>query len=76
MISLNEMPKRYGLPLDATLGGAETIYPEFRKKLLEQYSRPASCGRYCCGWGGGNTGGPVCGDAPGLVCTTLEPNAR
>ena len=50
--------------------------PEFRKKLLEQYSRPASCGRYCCGWGGGNTGGPVGGDAPGLVCTTREPTTR
>jgi hypothetical protein len=73
---MSEMPKRYGLPPDATLGGAETLYPEFRKKLLDQYSRPASCGRYCCGWGGGNTGGPVGGDAPGLVCTTREPTTR
>jgi hypothetical protein len=70
---LNEMPKRYGLPGAATLGGAETLYPEFRKKLLEQYSRPASCGRYCCGWGGAGQGP---GDAPGLVCTTREANAR
>jgi hypothetical protein len=72
---VDEMPKRYGLPLEATMGGAETLYPEFRKKLLEQYTRPAACGRYCCGWGGGNTGGAG-GDAPGLACTTREPNAR
>lgn len=75
---VNEMPKRYGLPLAATMGGAETLYPEFRKQLESQYSRPASCGRYCCGWTGGNTGANLGGgnDAPGLVCTTREPNAR
>jgi hypothetical protein len=73
---VNEMPKRYGLPMDATLGGPETVYPEFRKRLLNQYNRPASCGRYCCGWGGANTGGPVGGDAPGLACTTREAERR
>jgi hypothetical protein len=70
---LDEMSRRYGLPSAATLGGAETMYPEYRKTLEGQYQRPAACGRYCCGWGGGNTGGPVFGDAPGLVCTTREP---
>src|SRR5262245_11440764 len=70
-----EMGKRYGLPVEATLGGFETLYPEYRKKLQGQYQRPQACGRYCCGWGGGNTGGPG-GDAPGLVCTTREPVRR
>lgn len=71
---VGEMSRRYGLPLDATLGGAETIYPEYRKKLQSQYARPASCGRYCCGWGGGNTGsGLGFGDAANLTCTTREP---
>lgn len=70
---LTEMSRRYGLPEAATLGGAGTLYPEFRKQLEGIYQRPASCGRYCCGWGGGNTGGPVGGDAPGLACTTREP---
>lgn len=70
---LNEMSRRYGLPREATLGGANTMYPEYRRILEGLYQRPASCGRYCCGWGGGNTGGPVGGDAPGLSCTTREP---
>ena len=55
------MTKRYGIPLVATLGGAETLYPEYRKRLQSQYQRPASCGRYCCGWQGGNTGGTLGG---------------
>jgi len=70
---LTDMTRRYGLPAEAVMGGAESMYPEFRRKLESLYQRPASCGRYCCGWGGGNTGGPVGGDAPGLACTTREP---
>jgi hypothetical protein len=73
---LNEMSRRYGLPMAATLGGAETLYPEYRKTLEGLYQRPESCGRYCCGWGGGNTGGGSFGDASGLVCTTREPVRR
>ena len=73
---LDEMSKRYGLPREATLGGTETMYPEYRKKLEGQYQRPASCGRYCCGWGGGNTANGAFIDAPGLACTTREPTRR
>ena len=69
-----EMSKRYGLPDAATLGGAQTLYPEYRKTLQMQYNRPAACGRYCCGWQGGNTGGTLGGgDAPNLTCTAREP---
>jgi hypothetical protein len=46
--------KAYGLPLEAAYGGAQTIYPEFRKKLQTTYQPPASCTRYCCGGGGLN----------------------
>ena len=70
------MQKQYGLPASATLGGAQTLYPEFRKQLESAYQRPASCGRYCCGWGGGNTGGQGGGDAPGLMACTLREPAR
>jgi hypothetical protein len=70
---IGELAKRYGLPVDVTLGGAETLYPEYRKKLQGQYLRPASCARYCCGWGGGNTGTIGFGDSAALVCTTREP---
>ena len=30
---LQEFSQRYGLPFEATRGGAETMYPEYRKKL-------------------------------------------
>ena len=32
------------------MGHAETLYPEYRKKLRETYRTPAECRRYCCGW--------------------------
>ena len=71
---LGEMAKRYGLPVAATLGGVETLYPEYRKTLEGQYMRPAACRRYCCGWQGANTGNALGGgDAPNLTCTAREP---
>jgi hypothetical protein len=30
---LNEFPTKHGLPAEAAMGGAETMYPEYRKKL-------------------------------------------
>jgi hypothetical protein len=54
--------KTYNLPLEAALGGAQTLYPEYRKKLKDVYTPPAKCTRYCCGWGGGNP------RASGLKC--------
>jgi len=30
---LQEFSQRYGLPFEATRGGAETMYPDYRKKL-------------------------------------------
>jgi hypothetical protein len=54
--------RKYNLPLEAAYGGAQTIYPEYRKKLKDSYTMPAMCTRYCCGWGGGNP------QASGLKC--------
>lgn len=54
--------KRYNLPLEAAHGGAQTIYPEYRKRLKDSYTIPPACTRYCCGWGGGNP------QATGLTC--------
>ena len=34
------------------MGGAETMYPEYRKKLQATYVRSEKCIRYCCGWEG------------------------
>jgi hypothetical protein len=54
--------KQYGLPLEAAYGGAQTIYPEYRKQLQMTYKPPAACTRYCCGAGGLNI------QASGLNC--------
>jgi hypothetical protein len=45
-----EFARMYGLPLGTALGGAETMWPEYRKKLQGVYTRPQQCKRYCCGW--------------------------
>src|SRR5215471_20479922 len=60
-----EVTRLHNIPVEAVLGGAETMYPEYRKKLKDSYVAPARCTRYCCGWGGA-PGNP----APGLTCVT------
>ena len=49
---LDEMTRIYGVPREAALGGAQTLYPEYRKQLQPLYVRPQKCNRYCCGWQG------------------------
>lgn len=49
--AVDELTVRLHIPQIATLGGAETLYPEFRERLQE-YTAPAKCERYCCGWEG------------------------
>jgi hypothetical protein len=62
---IEDMTKMYSIPVEAVLGGEETMFPEYRKRLKDRYVRPAICTRYCCGWGGG--GGNT---APNLECIT------
>jgi hypothetical protein len=62
---VGEVTRLYNIPVEAVLGGAETMYPEYRKKLKDSYVAPERCTRYCCGWGGA-PGNP----APGLTCIT------
>jgi hypothetical protein len=50
---LKEVTNLYNIPMEAVRGGAETMYPEYRKKLKDQYVAPAKCKRYCCGWTSG-----------------------
>jgi hypothetical protein len=52
---VTEVSKLYGIPLEAVRGGAETMYPEYRKTIKDKYVAPLKCERYCCGWGGGGT---------------------
>ena len=37
--------KTYGIPQDAVLGGAKTMYPQYRKQIKDTYARPAVSGR-------------------------------
>jgi hypothetical protein len=43
---VKEQTERYNLPAEAVLGGGDTLYPEFRKRLLD-YKPPMACKRYC-----------------------------
>lgn len=42
--------RTYNVPLEAAMGHAHTLYPEYRKTLRKAYVLPQQCGRYCCGW--------------------------
>ncbi len=51
---LHEVADWYGLPYEATRGGAETLYPEYRLKMGKPEKSPEKCERYCaCGQNGG-----------------------
>ncbi|MBI4262809.1 MAG: hypothetical protein HY657_00390, partial [Acidobacteria bacterium] len=63
--AIDFVTRTYNLPREAVLGGAETMYPEYRKRLQGTYVPPDRCTRYCCGWGGGQ--GQA---AAGLECIT------
>jgi hypothetical protein len=61
--SLNDLTRLYNLPLEAVLGGAETMYPEYRKKL-KTYVPPEMCKRYC---GCDGLGVPCISDGSGVA---------
>jgi len=46
---LDEMTKLYNIPVEAELAGAETMYPEYRKKIKDKYVIPERCVQYCGG---------------------------
>ena len=70
--NLNFMARTYHVPQEAAMGYAETLYPEYRKKLKDTYTAPSSCGRYCCGWL--SVAGGSANPAPNLKCIA-EANA-
>jgi hypothetical protein len=47
--SINEITELYHIPREAVMGGAETMYPEYRKKIKEGFVRPEKCLRNCGG---------------------------
>ncbi len=47
--ALKYMQENYNISLEAALGGAQTLYPDYRKKLKSQYTVPAKyCAHNCC----------------------------
>ncbi len=51
---LTEVADWYGLPAEATRGGPETMYPEYRLKMGKPHSPPPErCERYCACVGAG-----------------------
>jgi hypothetical protein len=44
---VNEMDKIYHIPQEASLGGAETMYPAFRDKIKDKFVIPPKCTRNC-----------------------------
>ena len=43
------MQQHYNIPLEASQGGAATMYPEFSKRLAKTYKTPTNyCTQYCC----------------------------
>jgi hypothetical protein len=56
------MLKTYGIPLDASVGGEQTMLPSFQRRLEKEYKRPARyCTLQCCGSEGSNPAGPTTG---------------
>jgi hypothetical protein len=46
--ALTEFAETHGIPLETALGGAETMYPEYRDVISESYQRPDMCITQCC----------------------------
>lgn len=46
---IGELTELYHIPREAVLGGAETMYPEYRKKMKDTFVRPEKCVRNCGG---------------------------
>ena len=46
---VDELSEWFHVPREATLGGAELLYPELRKKLKDVYVRPETCTHDCGG---------------------------
>lgn len=44
---VDEMNKIYHIPAEAAMGGAQTMYPEFRDKIKDKFTIPPKCKRNC-----------------------------
>jgi hypothetical protein len=71
---LREFAGWYGIPYEATRGGAETMYPEYRSKLPQTWSTLDRCGRYCTCMNQGS-GCPLGIPPPARPATAATPTA-
>jgi hypothetical protein len=46
---INEVSQRHNIPIEAVVGGPETMYPEYRKRLKDKYVMPPPCKDGCGG---------------------------
>ncbi|MGH9145915.1 MAG: hypothetical protein ACRD1Q_04340 [Vicinamibacterales bacterium] len=46
---LGELTKNRNIPMEAVMGGPETMYPEYRKKIKDKYVMPPPCTEGCGG---------------------------
>jgi hypothetical protein len=69
---LKEFATWYGIPFEATRGGAETMYPEYRQKLSQTWSTLNRCERYCTCMNVGAS----CDLRPPRQATSQQPAAR
>jgi hypothetical protein len=44
---VDELTTLFHIPREAVLGSADTLYPEYRKKIKDTYVRPEPCNRDC-----------------------------
>ena len=52
MMRMYNIMRMYNVPAEAALGGPETMYPDYRRKLKDRYAPPAQGKRDCGGPGG------------------------
>jgi len=53
---VNELTEQLHIPMEAVMGGAETMYPDFRKKIKDKYTPIEKCVHDCGGPGAGPGG--------------------
>jgi metallo-beta-lactamase class B len=68
--SIDELTTLYHIPRAAALGGAETMYPEYRMKMRDGFVRPEKCPRNC----GGPAQQPANGQAGSAAAAVQKPD--
>jgi hypothetical protein len=71
---LNYTTKHYGIPQEATLGGEQTMYPEYISRITGRYRRPEGyCTIDCCGSQGPDGKALMRFNVKVLMCNEVNP---